>query len=110
MKIIFLPATIVRNKIYKNFHFNNARLAKNMEDMHTVECNIPEFPDYGVNDGRQRNKCFRIYQHLNIFKKKIHGIDEENIEEAIKDAFMQIDNVWKDKSFKFVKLIQILIS
>ncbi|CAG8652516.1 280_t:CDS:2, partial [Rhizophagus irregularis] len=57
-----------------------------MEDMHTVECNIPEFPDYG---------------HLNIFKKKIHGIDEENIEEAIKDAFMQTDNVWKDKSFKF---------
>ncbi|PKY41688.1 hypothetical protein RhiirA4_455329 [Rhizophagus irregularis] len=48
-----------------------------MEDMHTVECNIPEFPDYGVNDG-------------------------QNIEEAIKDAFMQTDNVWKDKSFKFV--------
>ncbi|PKK72193.1 hypothetical protein RhiirC2_777477 [Rhizophagus irregularis] len=47
-----------------------------MEDMHTVECNIPEFPDYGVNDG-------------------------QNIEEAIKDAFMQTDNVWKDKSFKF---------
>jgi hypothetical protein len=30
--------------------------------------------------------------HLNIFKK-INEIGEENIEEAIKDAFMQTDNV-----------------
>ncbi|CAG8536379.1 uncharacterized protein OCT59_025347 [Rhizophagus irregularis] len=77
-----------------------------MEDKHTVECNIPEFPDYsffGVYDGHQGKHTSEYLSknlHLNIFKK-IHEIGEENIEEAIKDAFMQTDDDWKDESSNY---------
>ncbi|RGB27414.1 phosphatase 2C-like domain-containing protein [Rhizophagus diaphanus] len=81
---------------------------KTMEDTHTIECNIPEFPDYsffGVYDGHQGKYTSEYLSknlHLNIFKK-IHEIGEENIEEAIKDAFMQTDDDWKDESSNYPK-------
>ncbi|GBC08016.1 hypothetical protein RclHR1_07860010 [Rhizophagus clarus] len=76
---------------------------RNMEDKHTVEGNIPEFPGYsffGVYDGHLGSDTAEYISknlHLNIFKK-IREIGEENIEEAIKDGFMQTDNDWKDET------------
>jgi protein phosphatase 2C family protein 2/3 len=73
-----------------------------MEDKHIIEGNIPGFPGYsyfGVYDGHLGTSTVEYISenlHLNIFKK-IQEIGEENIEEAIKDAFMQTDNDWKDK-------------
>jgi len=78
---------------------------KNMEDVHTIaiENNIPDSSDYsffGVYDGhlgKHTAEYIGTNLHLNVFKK-IREVGEENIEEAIKDAFMETDSDWKDKS------------
>ncbi|GBC39550.2 probable protein phosphatase 2C 25 [Rhizophagus irregularis DAOM 181602=DAOM 197198] len=53
--------------------------------------------DKNTTEGKYTSEYISKNLHLNIFKK-INEIGEENIEEAIKDAFMQTDNVWKDES------------
>ncbi|RIA93783.1 phosphatase 2C-like domain-containing protein [Glomus cerebriforme] len=74
-----------------------------MEDVHIIENNIPDFPGYsffGVYDGhlgKETSEYLGENLHVNIFKK-IHEVGEENIENAIKDAFMQTDNDWNVKS------------
>src|SRR5881398_648903 len=67
-----------------------------MEDKHTIETNVPGFPNYsffGVYDGhggKETSKYISENLHLNVFKN-IHELGEENIEKAIKNAFMQTD-------------------
>ncbi|CAB5351859.1 unnamed protein product [Rhizophagus irregularis] len=53
--------------------------------------------DKNTTEGKYTSEYISKNLHLNIFKK-INEIGEENIEEAIKDAFMQTDNVWKDET------------
>ncbi|CAB4395792.1 unnamed protein product [Rhizophagus irregularis] len=57
--------------------------------------------DKNTTEGKYTSEYISKNLHLNIFKK-INEIGEENIEEAIKDAFMQTDNVWKDENSRAV--------
>src|ERR1044072_3841771 len=89
-----------RNLIYSSSSTKGLRTT--MEDVHTIETNIPNFTGYsffGVYDGHGGKEVAEYISenlHLNIFKK-IHEIGEDNIEKAIKDAFVQTDNECKNK-------------
>ncbi|RIA79934.1 phosphatase 2C-like domain-containing protein [Glomus cerebriforme] len=73
---------------------------KKMEDIHTIEINIPGFSNYsffGIYDGHCGKDTAQYISknlHHNIFKK-LDELGEKNIENAIKDAFMKTDDDWK---------------